>query len=153
MFNSPFQFPPIFSGLHLIEGPEETPDSTPPVKSHDIVSIGHFPLPDEMNINIEPLIRKLQEEYNHRIKTSSDVVIPTILPGPSEVPEPNATPRAHEPNLSDATQSDSGFISGSSFSIIVLIVSTVVFSSLVASIVAVIVAKTTSTNQIVHVSS
>ena len=95
----------------------------------------------------------MQEEYNHRIKTSSDVVIATILPGPSEVPEPNATPRAHEPNLSETMQSDSGFISGSSFSIVVLIVTTVLFSSLVASIVAVVVAKTTSTNQVVHVSS
>ena len=121
----------------LLDGPVDSDKQTTPTERNQIANIGHYLLPDDIEVQLEPLFQQLGiKPHETSVLVTSDVVpTETIIP-PTIVPN-------------SSVHGDSGEVGvvSLSVSVIVLMIGTVVFSTLIASLVAVVVAKLTSSRQ------
>ena len=123
----------------LIDGPGEGQSETTPPASHEIISIGHYSLPDDIEVVMAPLFKQLEissksQDVERTVATSEPIIVETVI-----LP-------VESPNISDESGNEGGVV-GLSVSVVVLMIGTVMFSTLLASLVAVLVAKVTSNKQ------
>lgn len=127
VYFSLIKFPPV---VPLIDGPTSVDKEATP-SEHDITIVGHHVLPDDFQVQLEPLFKQLLGE-------STSVATPTIIP-----PDPVAMETVIAPNMSLQSGGEGGVV-GLSVSVVVLLFGSVLFSTLLASLVAIMVTKMTS---------
>ncbi len=116
---------------HLLDGPD---NEATPIDQTEITNIGHYCVPDNIEVLLEPIFKKLD---NHQQQTQSTSYLTSNM-----VPMETVI----TPVLSPTSDNEVGVVNLST-SVVLLMCGTVLFSTLIASLVSVIVAKVTSSKQ------